>query len=321
MQLGLVLSLLAFGFLSLEGCKSVSKHEGSDISGMEVGADANEEAEAEAETFAMFGSKRIDAAFQKTQAALASFPQDFKLDDALALSTELSDLRDLLEIFVHIFPIKAGDDQLIVIHEQLNQGIDLLSGFAKLHDADKIKAARPAILSFAGRISAPDQKLKMLEYFESINRVYATRRSIPILNNTCWAKVDFIPRLSSPAEQELHDFMKALLRATRSEATEALKLEEITAVEQTASFQSTRLKARHVLMLQRHFPEITKGDEDLLKSLNALKDLSVRYEAIHELLEERDTVLAGAGSVSLLDKKILRDWAETKSWQIRSGSF
>ncbi|RYZ52165.1 MAG: hypothetical protein EOP07_20015 [Proteobacteria bacterium] len=313
MHLGLVLSLLTLSLIVNQSCKSVSKSEPSDVSAM--GADAD------VETFAMLGGKRIDAAYHKVEAALATMPKEFKLDEALAVSNDLIELRDYLEIFVHIFPIKADEDQLIKIHEQLNKGIGLLSDFAKLHDADKIKAARPAILSFAGQMSGGDQKKEMSEYLESINRLHATRRSIPVLNATCWAKVDFIPRLSSPAEAELHDFMKALLRATRSEATEALKLEEITAVEQRTTFQSTRNKARHVLMLQSRFPDLVKNDEDLRKSLSTLKDLSTRYEAINDLFLERDLLLAEAKSSSILDRKIMKDWSETKAWQIGSGSF
>jgi hypothetical protein len=164
-----------------------------------------------------------------------------------------------------------------------------------------------------------DQKEKTQAFLLATNSVYATRRSIPVLNATCWAKVDFIPSLGSAAEQELQDFMTALLKATRSEAIEALKVEEITAIEQTKAFQSTRTKLRNLQMVQRQFPAVVIQDQALQKSLSTLKDLSVRYDAINDLLEESRNLKAK--DRPSLDQKIIQSWADTKTLQVRLGSF
>jgi hypothetical protein len=144
MHTGFVLSFLFLILISvnLNGCRSLTSAE-TDEAMTEGGSEEKEE-----ETFSTLGSRKIMAAYNKILTSLNALPSDFDRHQALGLSQDLNDLRELVEIFVHIFPANSSEDQFLVLHEQLRKGTEIFADFGNLRDDEAMLQARGPLLSF-----------------------------------------------------------------------------------------------------------------------------------------------------------------------------
>lgn len=304
---------LVFGLLA---CKSSGPHDTDTSSNLSTRVDFNEP-----QTFAQLADERIHQSFvslwkelERLNEAKVFLPSS---DEALTLERNLITFEDMLEIFVHVLPAQDEEDPFLDLYGDLEVGRGLLGRLrAPGISPELAQNIQKEILNWVERMTSVSQRDRYATYLSALNQSRATRRTIPVLENYCWGRVDYIPQLRGSAVRELQDFMKALLNATRSAALEARDIEDILPADQRQAFHATRRKSRSILAMNRYFAQVFEDEARVRKALPVLEAFSERYENFNGLLMAYDKLKdKSAQDARALGEKINEEWSAIKAWQ------
>ncbi len=270
--------------------------------------------------YGTLAQERVRLAFENLALALKRVNPDLLPAQTEPLLAAVTALNDMIDIFVHVLPMQDDADPYLSLRATLTSGADSLTRFHAIGtpaDSKLYASLRAPVLRWVEEFASAANLRATEDYLESMNRSLATRRTIAVLEKTCWGDVDNIPDLRAPAGRGLKEFMKALLSAYHIAAGQAVAITEILSAEQTPAFQSTRIKARAIVAIAEYFPDYFDGDSNLQGQLPQVQRLVARYDIVGKWLNRRESLLKAKHfeEARILGEKIKQEWQEVKVWQ------
>lgn len=277
----------------------------------------------EPQTYAKLADERVHQSFQALLKDVDNLDYDLPPSQIHTLEKNLIEFEDMLEIFVHVLPMREDEDPFLDLYASLEEGRILLGRLRTSVLAASQKAeSQKGLLTWVQSLASEPVRKRYEQYLAALNRSTATRRTIPVMESYCWGRVDYIPELKAPAAQELQAFMKALLNATRIASQEAKEIDDILSPDQRQAYEATRRKSRSILAINSYFPLVFGDQGRLQKALPVVKAVSEHYEHLQGMLDAYDAIKdKKSPDAQNLGKKIALEWSAIKSGQGSAGTI